>query len=88
MERPGHPSEAASRASRVRLLSTGGNDYLVVIDRRPAATAHFPRYRTGEGFRAEAWVERTGFEPTELLTANFADFVREVSRMFLTTQVA
>ena len=75
-------STAVAKVARVRLRPQGGNDYVVVVDRHPVATAHFARYRTGDGYRAEAWVERHGAEPTEMRTAYFADFVREIRRMF------
>ena len=61
----------------MRLRPTGGNDYLVVLGRRPVATAQFSRYRTGEGFRAEARVEPPGSEPTELSSARYDECSRQ-----------
>lgn len=74
--------KGSSPRSRVRLRPTGGNSYTVTVDRVAVARAYFARYRTGEGMRAEAWIERPDGGITDMVTAYFADFVRRVKSTF------
>lgn len=68
--------------SRVRLHPTGGQNYTVTVDGVTVARAFFARYRTGNGVRAEAWVEHVDGRITEMVTAYFSDFVRRVRAIF------